>query len=220
MSKVKILLSGHDGLEDYINAINNAGGEATAKYLPKFDTGYDGLVLCGGNDIHPKYYNEAINGAVNIDEARDEIEIALLEEYVKLGKPILGICRGCQLINVFFGGTLYQDLPETSSHRSGVGKYDMTHLVNADLDSILGKIYGESFIVNTSHHQAAKKLGKDLCASVYWNDQHVEAIEHKYLPILGVQWHPEKMCDNKSEKVANGMSIFESFIEICRENKG
>lgn len=219
MSKMRILISGHDDLEEYVNAINEAGGEATAKYLPEIDTGYDGLVLCGGNDINPEYYNEAIDGAVNIDSARDKVEIALLEEYVKLGKPILGICRGCQLINVFFGGSLYQDLPETASHRSDVGKYDMTHSVKADCGSVLGKLYGESFVVNTSHHQAVKKLGRDLRASVYWNNQHVEAIEHKHLPIIGVQWHPEKMCESKIWNVANGTVVFGHFVEMCRGNK-
>ena len=123
MSKIKLLLSGNTNLQYYLDAVREAGAEPFAKYLPEIDTGYDGLILCGGNDIDPSYYNEAPNGATNIDKARDEVEFSLLKAYIDAGKPVLGICRGCQLINVFFGGTLFQDLPDAHLHTNKTDFY-------------------------------------------------------------------------------------------------
>ena len=220
MKKVKILLSGGRNLQNYVDAIRELGAEATASYLPAVDTNYDGLILCGGNDIDPERYSETVNGAVNIDFQRDEVELALLKAYVDAGKPILGICRGCQLINVFFGGSLYQNLPEADLHKAK-NKVDSVHNVTAVSGSIICGLYGESFAVNSAHHQAVKRLGDGLCASAYWNSQYVEAIEHITRPIFAVQWHPERMCfSNKREDTVCGADIFEHFLNMCQTNCG
>ena len=113
---MKILLFGKGNLQNYINAIEGVGAEAIAEYPPKIDHTYDGLILCGGVDIHPKWYNEEINGTVNIDEKRDASEFKLVQAFIDAKKPIMGICRGCQLLNVAFGGTLYQDIENSKEH--------------------------------------------------------------------------------------------------------
>ena len=219
MGKTRILLSCKQRADNYIKAVEAVGAEAVAEYLPKVDTGYDGLILCGGSDVDPKYYNEKIDGSVGIDAERDENEIALLSAYVKAGKPILGICRGHQIINIFFGGSLYQHIPEYDLH-TRKDERDSAHKVTAVPDSIIASLYGTELSVNSAHHQAVKALGEGLRATAVWNDQYIEAIEHTSLPILGVQWHPERMClDNAREDTVSGLSIFEYFVSICREKR-
>lgn len=218
MKKVKILLSGKTKLQYYVDAVKKAGAEPKAEYLPQINTDCNGLILCGGSDINPKYYGEELCGSVNIDVARDEVEFALLKAYIDEGKPVLGICRGYQLINVFFGGSLYQHLPETDLH-TNKQELDITHSVTAAKNSLLYNMYGSSFAVNSAHHQAIKKVGKDLCATAYWNDKYIEAFEHSYLPILGVQWHPERMCvGQRRNDTVDGIKIFNHFVDICRNN--
>ena len=213
----RILLSGNTKLQYYIDAVTAAGGEAIAEYLPNISTDYDGLILCGGNDIEPKYYYQEMNGSVNIDAARDAVEFALLKAFVDAGKPVLGICRGYQLINIYFGGSLYQDIPEKDLH-VGQQDFDITHGVTAKENSVLHNLYGSSFTVNSYHHQAIDRLGENLLATAYWNDQYIEAIQHNSLPIYGVQWHPERMCVSKKRAdTVDGIKIFKWFINICNE---
>lgn len=215
---VRVLLSGNTKLQYYVDAVTAAGGDATAKYLPDVCTDYDGLILCGGNDIDPKYYHQPINGAVKIDQKRDAVEFALLKAFLDAGKPVLGICRGHQLINVYFGGSLHQDLPEKHQHTNGQDLY-LAHDVTANENSIVGKLYGATFSVNSSHHQAIDKLGQGLMATSYWNT-YVEAYEHCSKPVYGVQWHPERMCVNeRREDTVDGIKLFEWFINICKEQK-
>ena len=102
--KLRLLLAANQKKELYANAVEACGAIADVKYAPDDNVDYDGLILCGGNDINPSYYNEEINGSVNIDDTRDKAEFVLLNKFLKTGKPILGICRGFQLMNVAFGG--------------------------------------------------------------------------------------------------------------------
>ena len=200
-----------------LGAVEALGAEAVAEYLPKADaSGYDGLLLCGGSDVDPKYYKEQINGSRAIDEVRDENEMALLRAFVEAGKPIFGICRGHQLINIYFGGSLIQDIEESELHTSHDG-VDESHSVTADKDSIVGGIYGESFRVNSAHRQVVKELAKDLRATATWGDKYIEAIEHTTLPIFGVQWHPERMCFSKARPdTVDGSKIIKHFIDTCK----
>lgn len=217
MRRMRILLSRGSSADNYINALEGIGAEAVAQYLPEVDTDYDGLVLCGGGDIDPKYYGEELNGSYGIDNLRDTAEFALLKAYVEAGKPVLGVCRGCQLINVFFGGSLYQHLPDAELHKS-VNGVDSVHNVTALENSILANIYGTTIAVNSAHHQAVKVLGDNLRATAYWNSHLVEAIEHNSLPIFAIQWHPERMCFAKARHdTVCGADIFRHFISICEE---
>lgn len=217
MKPVRILLSGKNNLQYYVDAVNGLGAEATAKYLPEIDDTYDGLILCGGNDINPQHYHEEIDGSVNIDYARDETEFALLQAYINARKPVLGICRGFQLINIFFGGSLYQDLPDASFHTNKTDFY-ITHEVSSTNDNILAQLYGTVFTVNSCHHQAIKELGNDLCATAFWRGKYIEAFEHLSLPILAVQWHPERMCFSQARADAvDGSPLFMHFIQMCKK---
>lgn len=184
------------------------------------DTSYDGLILCGGNDTDPGYYGEKICGAVDIDYARDRAEFALLDAYVKAGKPVLGICRGFQMINIYFGGSLYQHIDTAAEHASGAD-YDLIHTVRAEENSMIHALYGAAFVVNSYHHQAIKRLGNELSVTMMTEDGRIiEGVEHEKFPIFGVQWHPERMCcAMRREDTVDGMPIFTHFLKICSDLK-
>lgn len=212
----KILLSYGNGPENYINAVERLGAIAVAEYLPQVTTECDGLLLCGGSDIDPLRYGENVNGSRNIDVDRDNSEFALLDAYVKAGKPVMGICRGCQLINVYFGGTLVQHLDTADDHYALSGG-DLVHSVKAADESILKSLYGSDFSVNSRHHQAIKQIGNGLVATAFSTaDNVIEAIEHTSLPIIAVQWHPERTCfDHARDDTVDGSRLIERFLEIC-----
>jgi len=148
----------------------------------------DGLLLPGGGDVHPRRYGQPICGAADIDEDRDELELHAFDAFMRAGRPILGICRGSQLINVALGGTLQQHIPR----HSRIGETDRLH-PSRTIDETLRALYGERFIINSAHHQAMDRLGDGLRAVQWAEDGTVEAIRHETLPILGVQWHPERL---------------------------
>ena len=220
---VKILLATNSGRENYINAIEHCGGSATATYLNDVGTDFDGLILCGGNDIDPQYYGEELNGAVKVDKERDEAELLLARQFIDAGKPVMGICRGYQLLNVYFGGTLHQHIENVTEHRScgTEGEGDLVHLVKAAKGSIVNRLYGDEFSVNSYHHQAIKKMGKHLKITMTSMDRTViEGMEHETLPVFGVQWHPERMCfENSRKDTVNGALLFEYFIQLCEKQK-
>ena len=219
MEKVRILLSGKTNMQFYAGAVNGAGGSADVRYLPPIDTGYDGLILCGGSDIDPGYYQEPIAGSVDIDSDRDKLEFALLKAYLEAGKPVMGVCRGFQLLNIFFGGSLHQDIPEAGVHTNKTDHY-LTHEVTAVADSMIGAIYGTQFPVNSAHHQAVKQLGKGLRPTAFWEDKYIEAFEHTSLPVFAVQWHPERMCfAQKRADTVDGTALFEKFISMCKKEE-
>ena len=149
----------------------------------------DLLLLPGGGDVHPRFYGRALGGAVDIDEARDERELALVDEFLREGKPIVGICRGLQFLNVSFGGTLHQHI---LGHAQVCGR-DHLHVVHA-APGLLRELYGTRFTVNSAHHQAVGTLGEGLQVLACAPDGTVEAIAHESLPVFAVQWHPERLC--------------------------
>lgn len=216
----KILLTANLNSLSYVDAVKSCGSSADAVYNPTIDmTEYDGLILCGGNDINPVYYGENIDGAVNIDDFRDKCEIALAREYIKMQKPVFGICRGHQLINILFGGTLIQHIPNAAIHRAPEGQLHNYHSVRKVKNSLLSDLYGKEFVVNSSHHQAVKKLGDGLEIVLEANDEYktVEGLVHKTLPVFSVQWHPERMCGlYEKEGVADGRRVFEYFVKMCK----
>ena len=218
---VKILLSTDNNPESYalyVDAIRACGAEPTRMYCPAASTEYDGLIVCGGVDVHPARYGEAVDGAVNMDEARDATEIALVEAFLKAGKPIFGICRGHQLLNVIFGGTLVQHLPNALEHSTVLAGHDIVHEVTAEKGSIAEKLYGESFTVNSWHHQAVQDLADGFFVTLRADDGVIEGYEHEKLPVFGVQWHPERMCcTRKRDDTVDGSAIFEYFIRLCEE---
>lgn len=193
---MKIMLS--KNIENYKNAVICAGGEISTKNP-------DGLILCGGDDICPQFYNEENTNCKKIDIFRDKYEFELLKSFIARKKAVLGICRGLQIINVFFGGSLYQHI---ENHKNNDGT-DAFHQVTAK-ESFLKNLYGENFLVNSCHHQAIKNLGKNLLITALSPDNVIEGIVHKNLSVIGVQWHPER--------IENGKILFEYFLELCRHS--
>jgi putative glutamine amidotransferase len=168
----------------------------------------DGLLLSGGDDIHPRYYSEELmDGTMLSPDLRTDFDFALLREMLAQGKPVLGICLGIQSINVYFGGKLYQDIP---GHKEQ-GR-DIRHMVSLARGSRLKEIMGvERLSVNSYHHQAIQAVAPELSASAVSDDGIVEAVE---LPgekfVVGVQWHPERMREEESSRL-----LFEAFIKRC-----
>jgi len=164
------------------------------------------LLLSGGSDLHPSYYGEEAvpELGVTIPE-RDAFEMSLVEQALRSGIPMLGICRGMQILNVALGGTLFQDLPSQMEHsvllghRQETPKWEPTHEVEVDGGSQVAEIMGtDELKVNSYHHQAVKDLASGLLAVAHAPDGVVEAVEWRDLSqrwLVGVQWHAEAMRD-------------------------
>ncbi len=181
---------------------------------------YDGVLFTGGEDVDPTLYEEPVKyDNVQVNRERDDFEMALLDLAMNRRLPILGICRGVQMINVKFGGTLYQDLagdrgPEFVHKQKG-SRSDTTHAVTlTDPDSRLGELVSGSCRVNSLHHQAIKRLGRGLKVTAHSEDGLVEAVEASgsYPFLLAVQWHPEEIVDRPEQR-----KILERFLQACRE---
>lgn len=213
--EVLILIPGQaEAFENYARAVEASGGVPVfwtpGSPLPTFS----GLLLPGGGDISPSRYGQENVACRDMDPARDEYELYALSQAAAQGKPVLGICRGEQLINVFFGGTLRQDLP---GHSRLEGRMDRLHHVRT-APSFLTPLYGTQLIVNSAHHQAVDVLGEGLCPVQWAPDGTVEAFAHSTLPVWGVQWHPERMRGPFAKRgAANGDLLFQAFFEKCRE---
>lgn len=164
----------------------------------------DGLLLSGGEDIHPKYYGEEPKYPMTLSpDLRTEFETALVREGMEKGIPILGICHGMQLINIVLGGTLYQDLAaqkkDSMEHRLKDGAHPVFIEEGSNLFGILGK---KEIDVTSTHHQAVKGLGMGLSICASAKDGVIEAFEKDEYPFLiGVQWHPEKKPDENSMRL-------------------
>ena len=221
MEKPKILLSGTNTPDPYVAAVEKAGGIPDYQYCPVYSDVYDGLLLTGGADIHPSRYGQPVNGSVAMDEARDEAEWKLIDAFLQAGKPVFGICRGCQVLNVYFGGSLHQDIETKARHRLDPKQPYLVHSV-AVSDPVLEAQYGKVFVVNSCHHQAVDRLGQGLrITAVCPDDGVVEAFTHESLPVFAVQWHPEKLTGSYLRPDAvDGSPIFDHFIGLCKERQG
>lgn len=196
--------------ENYVKAVEQAGGTPHAMYLPEPDLRYDALILAGGGDMEPALYGQknCLSGSVDTD--RDRAELTLLDAFAAAGKPVLGICRGHQVVNVWAGGELIQDLGEKNTMHRWV-ECDKVHQIHA-FEGVLQKLYGDRFSVNSAHHQAVGIVGKGLAVTARSEDGVVEALEHDTLPMFTVQFHPERM---NSWETVDGGAVFRWFIETC-----
>lgn len=164
----------------------------------------DMFLITGGDDLDSIWFNEELDPSVkNIEREMDILDKNVIEYCVKNKKPLFGICRGLQSINVFLGGSLYQDLEDKEHKNKESGQ---TALINdkGHFFKCLGK---DEIEINSYHHQGIKVLAKDLIGSITSRGL-IEGIEHKTLPIVAVQWHPEKLNDENSKK------IFKEFISL------
>lgn len=186
----------------------------------------DGLVLQGGADVSPQSYSQvATRPEWSGDRARDMYELELLHEFVEADKPVLGICRGCQLINVAFGGSLYQDIasdvPSAIEHVNDL--YDRHyHELRFTEGSSLARLFPVQSrpVVNSIHHQAVKTLGRDLMVeATSGNDNIVEAIRYRKANfVVGLQWHPEFHQPGVPD-LLDCTPILDSFLRTARETR-
>ena len=205
----------------YVKAISDVGGIpivipiTNKKYISDLASKIDGLVLTGGSDISPFLYGEEpLEQLGEICPERDEFEINLIREVISLEKPVLAICRGFQLVNVAFGGNLYQDITYISKvknqHWQKTDPIFPIHSVRIDEQSSLHKIFGNKTYVNSLHHQVIKKVADGFRAIAWSNDGVIEAIEKEEKSyVLGVQWHPEEMRGDQF----NMIELFKDFIK-------
>ncbi len=184
---------------------------------------FDGLLVTGGEDIHPSFYKEDVTCSIECSTMEmDEFEIQLILAFIRAKKPILGICRGLQTINVALGGTLYQDLPSQypMMRERGHGQQLLDpkpernateHAVTILPDTILNSFCEKELMVNTYHHQNIKDLASELIPSAISEDGLIEAAELKD-QVLAVQWHPERL-----QHMSEHQSIFKWFCEKCKK---
>jgi putative glutamine amidotransferase len=184
----------------------------------------NGLVLCGGEDVHPRFYNKSEYVEKyqldDIDESRDDFELKAIRHVETHGIPLLGICRGLQIANVYFGGTLIPDIPsfgkpEHTKYEEGRDRY---HSINVVKGSQLETIAGPAGEVNSAHHQSVDKAGAGLLVSAVSPDGIVEAMERKEKAghpfMILVQWHPERMADGQSPFSKSIRSHFLSSLGV------
>lgn len=193
---------------NYTEAITAVGGQAC--FAGDIEA-CGALLLPGGGDLEPWRYGQRNTASRNLEPNRDGMELSLLDHFTAAGKPILGICRGMQTINVFFGGTLHQDVP---GHSAADG-IDRLHRVRT-LPSPLSALYGTECVVNSAHHQAVDRLGSGLRGIQWTEDGVLEAICHRAMPVWAVQWHPERLRGRFAKRgAADGETLFAWFLEQC-----
>lgn len=228
------LTPSHDTAKDdlamrptYLRAIKAAGGipvilplEISGAELVQLTELMDGVLFTGGPDVHPFYFDEQTQAHCgNVSCKRDRMELELLTAVMAAKKPILGICRGIQIINIGLGGDIYQDLPSQFpedfpvAHRQPFDYSIPAHTVDVVKGTLLHNITGtDSLKVNSMHHQAVRQIAPGLIVSGYAPNQLAESLEKPDYPYLvAVQWHPEYLW---SEDPA-AMKLFQSFIDAC-----
>ncbi|MBR2661710.1 MAG: gamma-glutamyl-gamma-aminobutyrate hydrolase family protein [Clostridia bacterium] len=215
MLKIAVPTNRPQAPANYLYALSQLGaqGETGTQFNPEE---YGGLLLPGGCDVNPSRYGKSRIPEETVDDELDAIQFAVLEEFLKAGKPILGVCRGHQLLNIAFGGTLVQHLPAAENHMGLPNGDDNVHPVRTEPDSFLFDLYGAGCAVNSTHHQGIETPGKGLRPVMYSEDGVIEALEHESLPVWSVQWHPERMCFlHKRDDTVDGSRIFRFFLDRC-----
>lgn len=192
--------------ERVVKEFRKVGVKVTTVYkLSRIDPDkYDGLIIPGGHNIDPRMYHaKRSKYTYGTDIKKDRLQIEAVKRFADAGKPVLGLCRGCQVINVAFGGTIKQHIRwhkyfRTVRNVKGYWMYSM---------------YGRKKNTYHFHHQCVKKLGKGLVATSYdVRSRYIESIQHKTLPVYGVQWHPDTAIKKQGNK------IFREFKKICLKN--
>lgn len=217
---MRILIAGlSHQTQNYVAAISHCDMEPVVSLALLDDlslAGFDGLLLPGGADIDPARYRQPLCGSRNINQELDDAQFAILDAFLKTGKPVLGICKGHQILNVYFGGDLIQDLKDPAPHQANPD--DQVHPTHAKEGSWLAQLYGTDFAVNSSHHQAVRQPGLGFSVIQRASDGVIEAIAHDSKPLLSVQWHPERMCyERRRDDTVDGSRVFLHFKKLCSQ---
>lgn len=200
----------------YVFSLHRAGArirwiEMDDPHLMEKTAACDGLLMPGGDDIDPSRYGQPRHEKCGVSSAlRDDAEWKMLEAFLPTGKPILGICRGCQFLNIYLGGTLHQHIDGHSDFKTRAkGCHNVSVLPETRLSSLLP----ETLWVNSLHHQAVDVLGNGLAVSARAEDGTVEAIELTGHPFcVAVQWHPEHLSSTRPDQ----QKLFDHFVSLCK----
>ena len=215
MLRIAVPTNRPQAVANYLDALAQLGahGEAGRSFCP---SDYSGLLLPGGCDVNPSRYGRDRIARETTDDDLDALQFDALDRFLAAGRPVFGICRGHQLLNVAFGGTLIQHLQNAENHMSLPSGEDNTHRAVIERKSFVYRIYGDECAVNSSHHQGVEIPGKGLRAVMRSEDGVIEALEHESLPVWSVQWHPERMCfRHRRNDTTDGSSVIRFFLENC-----
>lgn len=216
MQKKHILIPGYpEKTINYKNAVIAAGAVPTITLSPISIEPFHMLILPGGGDIDPSFFNQKNTASRQVDKFLDQIQFYYLHQFVQSKKPIIGICKGMQLINVYFGGNIIQDMTASQNNTHSYQEHDMLHdiLKNSGFPNELCSNFDflhSITTVNSAHHQCIGHLGEHLTILHYANDSVPETIVHTSLPIIGFQWHPERLFNNSQ---VSTKSFLTSFLE-------
>lgn len=195
---------------NYEKALQSLGADTLTSLDPEQCQDCDGLLLPGGGDITPAFFGQQNHGSRTIDTELDIIQLQTLDLFIKWKKPILGICKGLQIINVHFGGTICQHI-ETAGKHEWISKdqFHYVYHIGCSRTDFFYQLYGSSAFVNSAHHQAVHKLGRGLLPICQAGDGVIEGLCHSSLPVFAVQWHPERMM------AKGGEELLAYFLNSC-----
>lgn len=212
---------------NYITSIEKAGGIPVL--LPVLHNledvkeqleGLDGVLLTGGYDVDPELYGEKISEKCGyVMREVDVFNLAVIHAADELHLPVFGICKGIQIMNVAFGGTIYQnqadDIKNCLKHDQSAPRYQGTHDIEIDKDSFIGHVLGSKTRVNSFHHQSLKKVADGFKVTAKASDGVIEGIEREHGSFMAaVQFHPEMMAEFDNPDM---IALFKAFVEVCHE---
>lgn len=209
-----IAIAGTDqGAENFIAALSLLGAQGHAVLEETNFSKYDALILPGGADIDPALFGEENWGSGKIERERDVKQLEILDTFVKAEKPVLGVCKGHQLLNVYFGGKICQNIPEFQRHQWIHA--DQAHGSHCAPGCFLESLYGPTFPINSAHHQAVLDPVAGFRAVQWADDGVLEAMVHETMPLFGLQWHPERMCGvHRRADTVDGLPIFSFLLRL------
>lgn len=201
---------------NYVKYVASAQAVPVVTLEREIIAGCDGLLLPGGGDITPAFYGEQNHGSHNIHTELDILQLQAFDLALRRGLPVMGICKGLQVMNVGLGGTLIQNLEPESQGRHGYDNGDKYHTSVIHEGSWLYELYGGEATVNSAHHQALGQLGEGLYAVQRCPlDGCIEAVAHESRPIIGVQWHPERIDFGTSG--TDGGKVLRYFLKLVSD---
>ena len=199
-----------DIYENYVRALNAVGAQAILSEDVGKAKECDALLLAGGGDVSPCLYGQSSVSCRAVSLKRDISELYLIASFLSRRAPVMGVCRGLQILNVFFEGTLNQYVPQKELHYDENG--DVYHTITIAEKGFMYPLFGKTLTVNSAHRQTVKTLGKNLKACATSPDGQIEALFHKTQKVIGVQFHPERMTDRESNAREKIYSYFISLI--------